>query len=50
MFRRRTDLTTLKTKVENYLSVYKIDDQTGNTLKSPTRSVEIGINDQMEQI
>ena len=40
-----TDLTTLKTKVGNYLSVYKIDDQTGNTSVIANAISSVGISD-----
>ena len=40
-----TDLTTLKTKVGSYLSVYKIDDQTGNTSVIANAISSVGISD-----
>ena len=39
------DLTTLKTNVESYLTVYKIDDQTGNTAEIANAISSVGISD-----
>ena len=39
------DLTTLKTKVGSYLTVYKIDDQTGNTSEITNAISSVGISD-----